>query len=147
MLVPEATVTQPFVTVTLPSLALENIPINGDGIELPYIEGIYMLDADWENIIGDAYFKASNATDAPPVPIITSVNRDANNLVRIEGTSQTFTVIALYEENTGDEEMAFVPVNNGDTNFVFELELPENFSGYLRCQDGNYGSAGATFTI
>lgn len=147
VIVPEATDTQPFVTVTLPNLSTIDIPLNGEFIAIPCVEGIYKIEADWENIIGDVYLKASNVNNAPPKPIITSVNRDANNLVRIEGTSQTFTVIAVFEDGGDGTEMAFVPVNNGDTNFVFELELPENFSGYLRCRDGGYGSSGASFTI
>ncbi|KXZ68752.1 hypothetical protein [Acinetobacter venetianus] len=137
-------ITDPSGTVT------QYTPIANQALVIDYAEGFYTFHSNdgFFGTVGDIYFKASLANQAHPMPVISNVTRDANNIVTIVGTAQTFTVVQIEpDEGILGEALAYAKVLDGETDFTFVLELPPNFSGFIRCRDGNTGSAVASFTI
>lgn len=136
------------IEVTFPNLTVNSYPAQPE-VDLPYMEGFYEVSASggWENIIGNVLYKVSNNTQSIPKPVISSVVRNPDGSVSISGTAKAYSVIRVIPDNNDDEPIAFGKVPQGSTAFLFTTQLPENFSGYLRCQDGNHGSPGTLFSI
>jgi len=145
-------ITDPSGTVT------QYTPIANQILVLDYVEGFYTFHSDTGfkgfnfdgsiyNVIGDIHYRASEYDGVMYEPVINSVTRDTNNIVTITGTATTSTVVGLISDISNDDPIAYEKVLDGETDFTFVLELPPNFSGYIRCLLGNQGSAGATFSI
>lgn len=124
-------------------------PASEEVVSLGYIEGFYTISSanGFDNLIGDVYFKSSLNESIVPQPAISSVTRGANNIVTILGTAKPFSVVALIPDDNDDEPIAYSKVLSGESNFSFILELPINFTGYIRCRDGNIGSEGIALNI
>lgn len=120
-------------------------------LNILYSEGFYTLHYNFKDIITDVHYKASENDQTVPKPTITSVTRNSFDTVTIQGTCKKFSVIRLIQQNNdNDDPIAYFPIPDGVNEFVpfsLTIDLPQNFSGYLRCQDGNYASSGAKFTI
>lgn len=144
-------ITDPSGTVT------QYTPIANQILVLDYVEGFYTFHSDGgfkgfnsdgsTYNIGDIHYRASTYDGVMYEPVINSVTRGANNIVTITGTATTSTVVGLISDISNDDPIAYEKVLDGETDFTFVLELPPNFSGYIRCLLGNQGSPGATFTI
>lgn len=146
------------IDITAPSgTVTQYSPIANQVLVLDYVEGFYTFhsDAGFKGFnsdgstynVGDIHYRASTYDGVMSEPVINSVTRGANNIVTITGTATTSTVVGLISDTSDDEPIAYEKVLDGETDFTFVLELPPNFSGYIRCLLGNQGSPGATFTI
>lgn len=120
-------------------------------VHLGYMEGFYQIHAvdGFTNVIGDVIFKASPNEATIPKPVINSVTRNSNGLVTITGTAKPYSAVLLYSDdvNNDDEPFAYSKILEGQTTFSFVLNLPANFSGYIRCNDGFSNSPGTNFSI